>query len=61
MRDIYGRPIGEKVLSSEYDGWVIARSHGVIYYPGQEVYGLAIRDELPTVQPYPKDYFTNGS
>jgi predicted deacylase len=57
VRDIYGRPIGEKVLYSEYDGWVIARSHGVIYYPGQEVYGLAIRDELPTVQPYPKDYF----
>jgi predicted deacylase len=57
VRDIYGRPIGEKVLRSEYDGWVIARSHGVIYYPGQEVYGLAIRDELPTIQPYPKDYF----
>ncbi|MEP7359819.1 MAG: succinylglutamate desuccinylase/aspartoacylase family protein, partial [Anaerolineales bacterium] len=57
VRDIYGRPVGEKVLYSEYDGWVIARSHGVIYYPGQEVYGLAIRDDLPTVQAYPKDYF----
>jgi predicted deacylase len=57
VRDIWGRPIGEKVLTSEFDGWVMARSHGVLYYPGAEVYGMAIRDELPTVQPYPRDYF----
>jgi predicted deacylase len=57
VKDIWGRPIAEKVLLSDYDGWVMARSHGVFYYPGAEVYGLAIRDTLPTVQPYPKDYF----
>lgn len=57
VRDVWGRSIGEKVLKSEYDGWVMARSHGILYYPGAAVYGLAIRDDIPTVQPYPKDYF----
>jgi hypothetical protein len=28
-----------------------------VYYPGTEVVGMAIKDDLPTVQPYPKDYF----
>ena len=57
VKDVWGRPTAEKVMLSDYDGWVMARSHGIFYYPGQEVYGLAIRDELPTVQPFPKDYF----
>jgi hypothetical protein len=57
VRDIWGRPVGEKTLYSEYDGWIIGRSHGVIYYPGVEAYGMAIKDDLPTVQPYPKDFF----
>ncbi len=57
IRDMWGRPIGEKVLRSEYDGWIIGRTHGIVYYPGTEVVGMAIKDDLPTVQPYPKDYF----
>ena len=57
MRDIWGRPTAEKVITSDYDGWVIARSHGIVYYPGTDVYGMAVRDPLPTMQPYPKDYF----
>ena len=57
VRDIWGRPIGEKILRSEYDGWIIGRTHGIVYYPGTEVVGMAIKDDLPTVQPYPKDYF----
>jgi predicted deacylase len=57
VRDIWGRPLAEKVLKSEYDGWVIGRSSGILYYPGQALYGLAIRDDGPTLQPFPKDYF----
>jgi predicted deacylase len=57
VRDVWGRPVAEKVLRSEYEGWIIGRSHGIVYYPGASVYGLAIRDDLPRVQPYPKDYF----
>jgi len=57
VRDVWGRPIAEKVRRSEHDGWIIGRNSGVLYYPGQSVYGIAIRDKLPTVQPYPKDFF----
>jgi len=57
VRDIWGRPVAEKVLKSEHDGWVIGRNSGILYYPGQDIYGLAIRDDLPTVQPYPKGFF----
>ncbi len=57
VRDIWGRPTGEKVLTSAFDGWVIGRHHGVVHYPGASLYSLAIRDELPSVQPYPKDYW----
>jgi predicted deacylase len=57
IRDIWGRPTGEKALNSEFDGWVIGRHHGVVHYPGASLYSLAIRDEMASVQPYPKDYW----
>lgn len=57
VRDIWGRPIGDGVLRSEYDGFVLGRSHGIYFYPGANVLMLAIRDDLPIVAPYPEDYF----
>ena len=57
MRDIWGRPVAEKILYSDVEGYVMGRSHGVVYYAGHEIYGFAIRDDLPTVLPYPKNYF----
>jgi uncharacterized protein len=54
LRDVWGRPVGEKILRSEYDGWIIGRTQGIAYYPGTEVCGMAIRDDLPAVQPYPE-------
>jgi len=57
LRDVWGRPVGEKILLSGYDGWIIGRTHGVAYYPGTEVCGMAIRDDLPSVQPYPQNYW----
>ena len=56
LYDAWGRPVGEKLLRSDYDGWIMGRTHGIAYYPGTEVCGLAIRDDLPTVQPYPRHY-----
>ncbi len=55
--DVWGRPVGDGVLVSEYDGFVIGRSHGIYYYPGEAVLALAVRDDAPLVAPYPKDYF----
>jgi predicted deacylase len=57
VRDVWGRPLGEGVLRSEYDGFVIGRMHGIYYYPGKPILYLAIRDEEPLVAPYPKGFF----
>ena len=55
--DIWGRPLGEGVLRAEFDGFVMGRSHGIYYYPGNAVLGMAIRDEAPLIAPYPEDFF----
>ncbi len=57
--DVWGRPLGEGVLRSEYDGFVMGRSHGIYFYPGDAVLGMAIRDDAPLVAPYPADYYTD--
>ncbi len=57
MRDVWGRPVGDGLLRSEYDGFVIGRSHGIYYYAGDAVLGTAIRDEAALVAPYPPEYF----
>jgi hypothetical protein len=55
--DVWGRPIGDGVLRAAYDGFVIGRSHGIYYYPGDPVLGMAVRDDAPLVAPYPEGYF----
>lgn len=57
MRDIWGRPVGEGVLRSEYDGWIISRAHGIVRYPHEATLSMAIRDESVMVGSYPDDYF----
>jgi predicted deacylase len=56
-RDIWGRPVGEGILRSEYDGWIVSRTHGIVRYPGEAAFLMAIRDDGPMVGPYPDDYF----
>ena len=55
MRDAWGRSLG--VLTSEYDGFVISRPTGILYYPGDAAMLLAIRDEGPRIGEYPETYF----
>ncbi len=57
LLDVWGRPIGDGVLHAKHDGFVIGRTHGIYYYPGDAVLSMAIRDEAPLVAPYPEDYF----
>jgi len=57
IRDIWGRPIGDGYVYSDCDGFVIGRSHGIFYYTGDAVLGLAVRNTEPLVEPYPEDYF----
>jgi hypothetical protein len=35
----------------------MGRSHGIYFYPGDAVLGMAIRDDAPLVAPYPDDYY----
>lgn len=57
VRDIWGRPVAEKILRADCDGWIMGRTHGVVHYPGHEICGIGVRDDLPTVLPYPKGFF----
>jgi hypothetical protein len=53
----WGRPLGDGLLHSEHDGFVIGRAHGIHFFPGDAVLYTAIGDDAPRVAPYPKDYF----
>jgi len=57
MVDIWGRPLGEGVVRSEYDGFVLGRQHGIYYYPGDPVLSMAVPNAAPVIAPYPDDYF----
>jgi predicted deacylase len=56
-RDIWGRPLGDGLIRSEYDGFVMGRSHGIYFYPGDAILCMAIRDDAPLVAPYPQEYY----
>lgn len=57
MCDIWGRRIG--TVEAEHDGVVISPAYGIYYSPGQTVVYMAIRDDMPLIGPYPKDYFSS--
>ena len=57
VRDIWGRPLGNGVLRTAYDGFVLARSHGIFYNSGADVLSMAIRDDAELIGPYPEGYF----
>jgi hypothetical protein len=57
LRDIWGRPLPESPLVSTYEGFILGRSHGIFFTPGEAVYHLAMRDDQPLVGPYPEDFF----
>jgi hypothetical protein len=60
VRDVWGRPVGDGLLRAEYDGFVVGRSHGIYYYPGDAVLGMAVRDDATLTAPYPDDYFEDA-
>lgn len=57
MVDVWGKPIGEGVLRSPYDGFVWSRPHGIYTYAGETAVAMSIRDENPLVGPYPEKFF----
>ncbi|MEM7118798.1 MAG: succinylglutamate desuccinylase/aspartoacylase family protein [Chloroflexota bacterium] len=57
LRDVWGRPFGDGVVRAEVDGFIVGRSHGIYFYPGQTLFSMAVRDDAPLVAPYPDGYF----
>ena len=55
MVDIWGRPLLEEPLRA--DGFVLGLAQGAVFYPGESVATLAVRDPDPLVGPYPRSYF----
>ncbi len=55
MTDITGRALGpdDGIIASEHDGFVIAWHHGVVFYQGEPMMDLAIRDDSELIIPYP--------
>jgi predicted deacylase len=60
-RDVWGRPLEDGLLRCEQDGFVVGRSHGIYFYPGDAVLALAVRDDAPLIAPYPEDFFGEGA
>lgn len=56
LRDIWGRHLPESPLKSEYEGFILGRSHGIFFDQGEAIYHLAMRDDQPLIGPYPKDF-----
>lgn len=56
LRDVWGRPTGNGVIRSGYEGIVLGRSHGVFFYPGEPILIMAVRDDDASIAPYPKHF-----
>ena len=56
MLDVWGRPVGNGVIRSSYEGIVLGRTHGVYFYPGQPILTMAVRDGDPLTAPYPDTF-----
>jgi predicted deacylase len=53
LTDIYGRPLGRDngYIYTEYDGMVMGTSQGAVFYQGDPLMSLAIRDDSEMVLP----------
>jgi predicted deacylase len=58
MIDVYGKPLGPDngLLRSEYDGYVVGRMQGNVYYENEPVVWMAIKDDTDLLMPYPENY-----
>lgn len=55
VRDAWGRPLGDGLLRSRHDGFVIGLPRGIYFFPGAPAAYLAIPDNAPRVVPYPPE------
>ncbi|MHA2423713.1 MAG: succinylglutamate desuccinylase/aspartoacylase family protein [Candidatus Thorarchaeota archaeon] len=54
ISDIHGRPIGDGVIKSEYDGVMLNLQNRMTVYPEQPISEMGVKDTHPIVVPKPK-------
>jgi predicted deacylase len=53
LTDILGRPLGDGVIRTDYDGYIIALRSQMTVYPGDLLAEMGIKDEVPILVPIP--------
>jgi len=53
ITDIFGRPLGDGYIRTEYDGYIIALKTGMTVYPNEAIVQMSIKDDAPVVVPIP--------
>jgi predicted deacylase len=53
ITDIFGRPLGDGYIRTDYDGYIIALRPGLTYYPNASICEMGIKDMSPLVVPLP--------
>lgn len=54
ISDIWGRPLGEGEILTDFEGWVTGLSNGSVVYRNSPLCYLAVRDEEPLIAPWPE-------
>lgn len=54
LRDVWGRPLGDGTVRATSDAWVVGLNDGVLAYPGEAIAHLAVVDDAPLVEPWPR-------
>ena len=53
ITDIFGRPLGDGYIRTEYDGYIIGLKTGTTVYPNDAIATIGIKDDAPLVVPIP--------
>ncbi|MFX1512221.1 MAG: succinylglutamate desuccinylase/aspartoacylase family protein [Promethearchaeota archaeon] len=53
ITDIFGRPLGDGFIRTDYDGYIIALRSGMAFYANQGICEMGIKDDVPLVAPIP--------
>ncbi len=53
ITDIFGRPLGDGYIRTEYDGYIIGLKTGTTVYPNDAIATIGIRNDAPLVVPIP--------
>ena len=51
ITDIFGRPLGDGFIRTDYDGYIIGLQEGVTFYPNASIAAMGIPDNAPLVAP----------